>query len=182
VGNASLRKASAQHDELLEAMICIIVAAGENNVIGKNNKLPWRMPADTKYFKSTTKGHVVVMGRKTFESLGKPLSDRLNIVITRQKNFNGEGIVVAESLEEALKKGGQYPGKDIFIIGGGEIYRQSLALTDRVYLTRIHHTFEGDTFFPELPKEKWKVIFREEHQPDEKNPHPYSFITYERIS
>lgn len=140
------------------------------------------MPADTKYFKSITKGHVVVMGRKTFESLGKPLSGRVNIVITRQKGFAAEGIVTADSLDDALKKGKQYADKNIFIIGGGEIYRQSLALTDRVYLTRIHQSFEGDTFFPELPQEKWKIIFREDHQPDEKNPHPFSFITYERIS
>lgn len=163
-------------------MISIIVAAGENNVIGRDNKLPWRMPADTKYFKSTTKGNVVVMGRKTFESLGKPLPDRVNIVISRRKDFNAEGIIVAESLTEALKKAGEHAGKDIFIIGGGEIYRQSLVLTDRVHLTRIHATFEGDTFFPELTADKWRILSREDHQPDDRNPHAYSFIIYERIN
>lgn len=163
-------------------MISIIVAAGENNVIGRDNKLPWRMPADTKYFKSTTKGNVVVMGRKTFESLGKPLPDRVNIVISRRKGFNAEGIIVAESLKDALKKGGEYAGKDIFIIGGGEIYRQSLDLTDRIHLTRIHNKFEGDTFFPELPGGKWRIVSKDDHQPDEKNSHAYSFIIYERIT
>ncbi len=163
-------------------MISIIVAAGENNVIGRDNQLPWRMPADTRYFKSTTKGNVVVMGRKTFESLGKPLPDRMNIVISRRKSFKAEGVHVAESLKEALKKAGEYAGKNIFIIGGGEIYRQSLALADRIHLTRIHHRFEGDTFFPELAGDKWRIVSKDDHLPDERNPHAYSFIIYERIN
>ena len=140
------------------------------------------MPADTKYFKSTTKGNVVVMGRKTFESLGKPLSDRVNIVITRQKDFSAEGILTAPSLRAALEKAGEFPERDIFIIGGGEIYRQSLNLSDKIYLTRIHRHFEGDTHFPELSKEQWKIVSKEDHHQDDRNPHSYSFIIYERIN
>ena len=162
-------------------MISLIVAASENNVIGKKNQLPWRLPADMRHFKNTTKGNVVVMGRKTFQSLGKPLHDRVNIVITKQPDFKADGALIAASLIEALEKGGQFPDKEIFIIGGGEIYLQSLELCDRIYLTRIHRHFEGDTFFPELPSANWKIISKEDHEPDEKNPHPYSFITYERI-
>ncbi len=163
-------------------MVSLIVAVSENNVIGNKNKIPWRIPADMKYFKSRTKGNVVVMGRKTFESLGKPLPDRVNIVITHQEDFHPEGAFVVSTMEAALRKAKQFPGKEIFIIGGGEIYLQSLELADRIYLTRIHQHFEGDTFFPELPASKWKIVSNESHQPDEKNPHPYSFITYARLS
>ncbi|HXH18768.1 MAG TPA: dihydrofolate reductase [Chitinophagales bacterium] len=163
-------------------MVSIIAAASENNVIGKDNQIPWRLPADMRYFKSMTKGHVVVMGRKTFESLGKPLAGRVNIVITRKKDFHPEGVIVAPDIHQAMEKARQFSGKEIFIIGGGEIYRQSLHLADRIYLTRIHRHFDGDTFFPDLPPGKWKIISEESHQPDEKNPHSYSFITYRRIS
>lgn len=163
-------------------MIAIIAAVSENNVIGKDSKLPWRLPADMKYFKTMTRGNVVVMGRKTFQSLGKPLPDRVNIVITRQKSFKEQGVLTASSLQQALNTARQFEGKDIFIIGGGEIYRQSLDICDRIYLTRIHEHFNGDAFFPELPMNKWKMVSKAEHPPDEKNPHPYSFIIYDRIS
>jgi len=162
-------------------MISIIAAASENNVIGKENKIPWRLPADMRYFKSMTKGQVVVMGRKTYESLGKALAERVNIVITRDKNFHPKDAVAVSTVCEAFQAASRFPEKEIFIIGGGEIYRQTIDLADRVYLTRIHRHFDGDTYFPELSEDRWKMISKEDHQPDEKNPHPYSFITYERI-
>ncbi len=159
-------------------MVSLILAVSDNHVIGKDNKLPWRLPADMKHFVSLTKGNVVIMGRKTFDSLKKPLTERVNIVITRKMDFKAEGIIICSSLEDALKKGKEFSEKEIFIIGGSEIYRQSLDLADRIYLTRIHHHFDGDTYFQEIDPTKWKVVSEEAHDTDEKNPYPYSFITY----
>ncbi|GIV33425.1 MAG: dihydrofolate reductase [Chitinophagales bacterium] len=162
-------------------MIALILAVSENQVIGKDNKLPWHLPADMKHFVQLTKGHVVIMGRKTFESLQKPLPDRINLVVTRQHDFHAPGTIICHSLEEALQKAAHYESKDIFIIGGSEIYRQSLPLADRIYLTRIHHQFEGDTFFPDPDPQQWQIVSRAFHLPDEKNPYPYTFITYAKI-
>jgi dihydrofolate reductase len=160
-------------------MIAIVVAASENNVIGKEGKMPWRLPKDLKHFKTLTLGHPVVMGRKTFESMGKPLPGRLNIVITRNGNYQAEGCEMTDTLEKAIATA-QMHDTDVFIIGGGEIYRQALSLSDRIYLTRIAQNFEGDAFFPEIDLSKWKLIYEEFSAKDEKNAYDLSFLTYEK--
>lgn len=159
-------------------MISIIAAVADNNVIGGNNKLLWHLPADLKRFKQLTLGHPVIMGRKTFESIGKPLPGRENVVITRNPDFKAEGITIVRSLDEVLKK---FSGQDVFIIGGAEIYAQSMSLADKIFLTRIYQLFEGDSFFPAIDERIWKVKREEMHEPDEKNPYRYAFIDYERI-
>lgn len=159
-------------------IVTIVVAISDNHVIGKENKLLWHMPNDLKHFREITSGHTVIMGRKTFESVGKPLPKRRNIIITRQQ-ISIDGCEVVNSIESALDLCSNE--EEVFIVGGAEIYRQSMHLTDRIYLTIIHQYFEGDSFFPEISTQEWKEVFREDHQPDEKNPLPYSFITYRRI-
>ena len=157
--------------------VTIVVAISENHAIGKDNKLLWYLPNDLKHFKEITTGHTVIMGRKTYESVGKPLPKRRNIIITRQE-INIEGCEVVNSIEAALALCANE--EEVFIVGGAEIYKQALKLTDRIYLTIVHQNFEADSFFPEIPKQYWKEVYREDHQPDEKNLLPYSFITYER--
>lgn len=159
-------------------IVTIVVAISENHVIGKENKLLWHMPNDLKHFREITSGHTVIMGRKTFESVGKPLPKRRNIIITRQQ-ISIDGCEVVNSIESALDLCSNE--EEVFIVGGAEIYRQSMHLTDRIYLTIIHQHFEGDSFFPEISTQEWEEVFREDHQPDEKNLLPYSFITYRRI-
>jgi len=157
--------------------ISIIVAIAQNHAIGKDNKLLWHLPNDLKYFKTKTSGHTVIMGRKTFDSVGKPLPKRRNIVITRQQ-IKIDGCEVVSSLEDALAL--CQTEDEVFIVGGAEIYRQAMAVTDRIYVTIIHQDFDGDTYFPEIEQSIWKETEREDHQPDEKNKLPYSFITLER--
>jgi dihydrofolate reductase len=154
-----------------------IAAMSENHVIGKDNQLLWHMPNDLKHFKNTTSGHTVIMGRKTFDSVGKPLPKRRNIIITRQ-HITIEGCEVVNSIEAALAL--CKDEDEVFIVGGAHIYQQSLHLTDRIYLTIIHHQFEGDSFFPEISKNEWKEVSHESHPADDKNAFPYSFVTYER--
>jgi len=158
-------------------VITLIAAAAENNEIGKDNKLIWHLSNDLKRFKKLTSGHAIIMGRKTFESFPKALPNRTNVVITRDRHYTAEKAVVAHSLEEALDvtKEDSQP----FIIGGGEIYKQALSIAHRVELTRVHHPFEADTYFPELNK-SWKEAAREDCFKDEKHDYDYSFITYER--
>jgi len=158
--------------------ISAVVAISENRAIGKDNKLLWYLPNDLKHFKNITTGHTVIMGRKTYESVGKPLPNRRNIIITRQ-DIKIEGCEVVNSIKAALEL--CKTEREVFIVGGAEIYKQSLHLTDRVYLTVVHKQFEGDSFFPEIKKTDWTQVSREDHQPDEKNSLPYSFITYERV-
>ncbi|WP_295794972.1 dihydrofolate reductase [Mucilaginibacter sp.] len=158
--------------------ISIVVAISENRAIGKDNKLLWYLPNDLKHFKAITSGHTVIMGRKTYESVGKPLPNRRNIIITRQ-DIKIEGCEVVNSIKAALEL--CRTEREVFIVGGAEIYKQSLHLTDRIYLTVVHKQFEGDSFFPEIKKTDWLQVSREDHQPDEKNSLPYSFITYERV-
>ena len=158
--------------------ISAVVAISENRAIGKDNKLIWYLPNDLKHFKTITSGHTVIMGRKTYESVGKPLPNRRNIIITRQQ-ISIEGCEVANSIKAALEL--CRTEREVFIVGGAEIYKQSLHLTDRIYLTVVHKQFEGDSFFPEIKKTDWTQVSREDHQPDEKNSLPYSFITYERV-
>ncbi len=160
--------------------LILIAAAANNNVIGKDNKLLWRMSNDLKRFKELTMGHTIIMGRKTFESIGKPLPGRKTIVVTRQKDYDAQGCEIVSDLKEAICK--IKDESEVFVAGGGEIYRQIMSLhyTRRIYLTRIYANFEGDSFFPEIDSEKWEMIEREEHEPDEKNPYPYAFLTYKR--
>ncbi len=160
--------------------ISIAVAIGENYAIGKNNQLLWHMPADLKFFKQTTSGHTVIMGRKTFDSVGKPLPNRRNVVITRDTELKIEGAEVVNSLDEALAIT-KTEEKPVFIVGGAEIYRQALPKTDKLYLTTIHNHFDADTFFPSFNRNEWKVISSESHKADEKNKYDYTFEVLERI-
>lgn len=161
--------------------VSLIVAVSQNNVIGKDNRLPWHLPEDLKYFKNTTWAMPIVMGRKTWESLGKPLPGRTNIVITRNNGFKADGAVVVNSLEEAERIAREQDTKELFIIGGAEIFNMALPLANRLYLTRIHHDFEGDVFFPPVDETQWKLAFRRDCQPDEKNKYAYSFERWEAI-
>ncbi|MBD1398724.1 dihydrofolate reductase [Pontibacter sp. JH31] len=161
-------------------MIAIVVAIAENNVIGKDNQLIWHLPADLRHFKQKTMGHPMIMGRKTFESIGKPLPGRTTIIVTRQKDYQVEGCIVVNSVEEAIAKGKELDSEQVNIVGGAEIYKQALPLVDTLYLTRVHHAFEGDTFFPELKEAEWQEVSSESHEPDEKNKYAYTFKRYSR--
>jgi len=158
-------------------IVSIVVAIAENYAIGKNNQLLWHMPADLKHFKNITTGHTVIMGRKTYDSVGKPLPNRRNIIVTRQ-DIKIEGCEVVKSIEDALALCANED--EVFIVGGAEIYKLAMSKTDRIYLTIIHHSFDADTLFPEIDYMEWKETEREDHQPDERNKFPYSFITLER--
>ena len=159
-----------------------IAAMSENRVIGNGNKIPWHIPEDFKWFKKMTTGGVAVMGRKTFESLGKPLAGRTNIVITSNPGWNAEGVKITHSIDAALKEAFATEAKSVYIIGGGEIFKQSLSRTDRVYLTRVHATLEGDAFFPVLPENEWKLHSRLDFEPDEKHQYAYSFEIWDRVA
>lgn len=158
--------------------ITLIVAASENNAIGINNQMPWHLPNDFKYFKRNTIDHSVLMGRKTFEAIGKALPDRRNIVITRNANFHGEDIDVANSIQEALLY--CRDEREVFIIGGANIYQQALPLANKVLLTRVHTTIQGDAFFPELPAAEWDLVSSEAQQADDKHKFDYTFEVYTR--
>ena len=163
-------------------MIAAVVAIAENGVIGRDNQLIWHLPADLKHFKNCTMGHPMVMGRKTFDSIGKALPGRTTIIVTRDKNYPApENCLVANSVQEALEMGNKLDLEQVSVIGGEQIFAQTLHQTDRIYLTRVHHTFEGDTFFPELSPTDWKETSHQHFEADEKNPYAYSFITLERI-
>src|SRR5687767_11348028 len=139
-------------------IMSMVVAASDNNVIGKDNKLLWHLPNDMKFFKNTTWAMPVIMGRKTFDALGKPLTGRTNIVITRQKKWKGDGVTVVENLDEAMAAAEHTDAKEAFVIGGGEIYKQSIDRAERIFLTRVHGFFEGDTFFPEMNHDHWNLV------------------------
>ena len=157
----------------------LIVAASLNNCIGKDNKLLWHLPNDLKYFKNITWGFPVIMGRKTFESVNKPLPGRTNIVITRQNEWHFPGVVSVASLEEALQKAAATNALELFIIGGGEIYQQSLPIADRIYLTRVETEINGDAFFPEISSPAWQLKFEDKHERDEKHLYNYDFQVWE---
>lgn len=162
-------------------LISAIVAVGNNNVIGKDNDLPWYLPADLKYFKRTTLGRHIIMGRKCYESIGRPLPKRTNIVLTRNPFFTGTNLLVAHSLDEALQLAADNGETEAMILGGGEIYAQSMPRWDRLYLTQVDVDVpDGDTFFPELDEREWTLVREEAYDPDEKNPHAYAFRVYER--
>lgn len=157
--------------------ISAVVAIAENNAIGKNNELLWRLPNDLKHFKQITSGHTVIMGRKTYDSVGKPLPNRRNIVITRQ-NIEIPGCEVVASVDEAIALcAGE---EEVFIVGGAEIYKLAMPQTDRIYLTIVHQSFDADAFFPQINYKEWEETEREDHGTDEKHAIPYSFITLQR--
>lgn len=160
-------------------MITIIVAKSENNIIGNDNQLIWHLPNDLKHFKQLTSGHPIIMGRKTYESLGKPLPNRTNIVITRNKDWNPEGVLVMNSLHEAIEKSKEID-EEVYIIGGGNIYEQAMDWADAVEVTEVHQEFEGDTKFPEIDLAIWEETSREDFEKDEKHEYDYSFVRYER--
>ena len=159
-------------------MISLIVAASANNVIGVRGELPWRLPADLKRFKAITMGKPIVMGRLTWESIGRALPGRHNIVISRQSGFAAEGCTVAGSPEAAIEAAGDVP--EIMVIGGGHIYTQFLPLADRIYLTRVHAEVEGDAFFPEVDEREWDAVASEAHEADDAGAPPHTFLTLER--
>lgn len=157
-----------------------MAAKAKNNVIGKDNDLVWHLPADFKFFKQTTMGHTLIMGRKTFESLGNPLPNRNSWVVTRNEDYFAEGITTFHDLDGAIKAAENSGLQTVFILGGGEIYRQSMDIADKLILTEIEEEFEGDTYFPDVDKNVWKEISREEHNADVKNKYDFAFVQYER--
>lgn len=159
--------------------VSIIVAFDENRLIGRDNGLPWHLPADLKHFKQITMGHYMIMGRKTFESIGKPLPGRTSVVITRQEGLQFEGCIMASSLEDAIHK--CPTNEDVFVIGGADVFNQAIQSCDSLHTTLIHHQFEGDTHFQEINPSEWEMISREDFTADEKNPWAYSYIDYKRI-
>lgn len=166
-------------------IISLIAAISENNVIGKNNDLPWHLPDDMKYFMQTTKGHHVIMGRKNFDSIPekfRPLPNRTNIIITRQKELLAPHCIIVNSIEKGLEISRQHGETEAFIIGGSEIYHQGFALAHRLYLTEIHAIIEGDTYFPEFNKKQWKEVSRKHHSTDERHKYSFDFVVYERIN
>lgn len=167
--------------DLNRPLISAIVAMAENRVIGKNNQLLWHLPADFKHFKATTTGHPILMGRKTYESIGKPLPNRTNIIITRKKEWTAPGCIIVASINDAIKEAANIDQQEIFIIGGAEIFQQALSLIQRIYLTIVHYVFDGDTYFPELDKKEWKEVIHETHSADQQNPYSYSFLVLERV-
>jgi len=163
-------------------IISVIVAASENNVIGKDGGLPWHLPLDMKFFRKKTMGHPIIMGRKTFESIGHPLPDRLNVVITRQEKYSVEHAVVVSSLKEALRHCEKKNFGEVFVIGGGEIYKSALPLANNIFLTRVHTEIEGDVFFPDIPEFDWKEVKSKKHKADNDHEYAFTFLTYIRTS
>lgn len=157
-------------------MIIQIAAVAENNALGKDNQLVWHLPDDFKRFKQLTTGHYIILGRKTFESFPKPLPNRTHVIITRNKNYKAEGCIIVNSIEEALKVVPQ--DQDVFIIGGAEIYKQSIHLSDKIELTRVHTTCDADAFFPEINPQEWLLESEEFHPKDEKHQFDFTFQTF----
>lgn len=158
--------------------VAAICAMSENRVIGKDNKLPWHLPADIQHFKKMTTGYPILLGRKTYESIGRALPNRCNVVITRDAGFIAPGCVVVNSIETALSAVSY--SEEVFIIGGAVLYQQMMPHIHRLYLTIIHHHFDGDTFFPELNMEEWREVERADHEADAENKYSYSFIILDR--
>lgn len=159
--------------------IALIAAMDANRLIGRNNQLPWRLPADLKHFRQMTFGKPVIMGRSTFESIGVPLEGRQNIILTRDKTFRAEGCHVVHSLAASLEMAASAP--EVMIMGGSQIYAQFLPMADRLYVTRIEgRVFEGDAWFPLIDQQMWRVIDQQSHGADEKNAYPYTFLIYQR--
>jgi dihydrofolate reductase len=161
-------------------LISHLVAASENNVIGRNNQLPWHLPNDFRYFKNKTWGMPVIMGRNTFNSLDNLLPGRFNIVITSQQDYNKDGVITAHSIDEAVEKAIHTDCKEIFIIGGGKIFEQSVDIINRIYLTRVHTTLDGDTFYPAIDATKWRLTYADKHVADDRHIFDYTFQTWEK--
>ena len=163
--------------------IAMIAAVAENNTIGKNNDLPWHLPDDMKYFMQTTQGHYVIMGRKNYESIPekfRPLPNRANIVVTTQENYSAPGCVIVHSLNRAIEFCRATNPGEIFLIGGSSIYKEGLPLADKLYLTQIHATVDGDVFFPVFNKDDWKEISRIKHEKDDRHKYSFDFVVLER--
>jgi dihydrofolate reductase len=162
--------------------ISILVAMAKNRVIGRNNALPWQLPPDLKRFKELTMGHHIVMGRKTYESIGRPLPGRTSVIITRQPDYQVPGAIVVASIDQALKvcSAGKEVDQEIFVIGGAQIYRQSLGLCQRIYITEIQQEFDGDTLFPELNQQVWREISREKYRLNDDDGLEYHFVVLDR--
>lgn len=163
-----------------QGLLSLIVAASTNNAIGKNNQLLWHLPKDLKFFKNTTWGMVVLMGRKTFESVNKPLPGRVNIVITSSPDWKADGVWIAKDLDDAIAQAKTTNCKEIFIIGGGEIYKQTMPLADKIYMTRVHKQIEGDTFFPLINENEWELKEATDFKADEKHAYDFSFQVWVR--
>ena len=163
-------------------ILSLLVAAAENNVIGKDNQLPWHLPNDLRYFKNQTWGMPILMGRKTFESIGKPLPGRKNIVITRNTDWQSDGAEVVHSLEEAIRLAEAEGVKEIFVIGGAEIFNDAFEKAQKLYLTRVHENIEGDTYLKGMNKEDWQLIKNRFCPADEKNAYDHSFQVWERVN
>lgn len=164
-------------------IVSLIAAVSQNMVIGKNNDLPWHLPDDMKYFMQTTKTHHVIMGRKNYESIPekfRPLPNRTNIVVTRQKDFKAPGCIVVNSIEQALTVADSNGEEEAFIIGGAEIYKLGMKYTERMYLTEIQAEIEGDTYFPEFKRQEWRAILRLLHPQDERHKYPFDIVVYDR--
>ena len=159
--------------------LSIIVAISENNAIGKNNQLLWHLPADLKHFKEITSGHPIIMGRKTYDSIGRPLPNRRNIVVTRNANLAIDKVEVVTTVEDAISLCNKE--NEVFIIGGAEIYKHALPHTSKIYLTTVHQKYEADVFFPSLNHNEWREVDKEYYPADEKNSVAYTFSTLERI-
>lgn len=157
-------------------MIALVAAMGRNGVIGKDGAMPWHLPAELKHFRRVTRGQAVVMGRRTYESIGGPLKGRTNIVLTRDPGFEAPGCEVAHTVEALLED-----ERPLFIIGGAQLYRQFLPHADVMHLTRIHADFDGDTFFPEFDPAEWRLVAAEPHPRDEKNAYDFTIETYQRV-
>lgn len=162
----------------MKPRVSLIVAMAKNLVIGADNTLPWHLPADLKHFKALTMGHHMIMGRKTYDSIGKPLPGRTSVVVTRNANYAPPGVVVVNSLEAAIAVCGD--DEEIFVIGGAELYRQAIDIADRIYLTEIDADISGDAHFTELDRKLWKEAGRDSHAPDEKNRFPYHFVVLDK--
>ena len=160
--------------------IALIAAMAENRIIGKENSLPWRLPEDLRHFRKLTLGKPIIMGRRTYESLGKPLPGRRNIVVTANQHYLADGCVIVHSLEQALDQSAAAP--EAMIIGGATLYAEALPRACRMYLTLVHQVFAGDVSFPEFDPSAWREVEREDHEPGDLNPFAYSFITLDRIS
>ncbi|WP_286887431.1 dihydrofolate reductase [Aneurinibacillus sp. UBA3580] len=158
-------------------MISIVVAMDRNRVIGKENRLPWHLPADLKHFKNLTMGHVIVMGRKTHEAIGRPLPGRTNVVLTQNPDYRAEECVVLHSVDEVLTR---FKGEPIDVIGGAQIIKLFLPYVDTLHLTIIEASFEGDVYFPEIDITEWKLVSKQKGIKDEKNPYDYYFLTYKK--
>jgi len=160
--------------------IAFVVAYARGRVIGKDNALPWRMPADMRRVRQLTMGKPLIMGRRTYESIGRPLEGRTSIVLTRDPAFRAEGVLVARSPDEALELARERGAEEAIVFGGSEVFAQFLPRADRLYVTEIDASFEGDRTFPEIDPHEWREVERTEHAPDERNPHPYRFLTLDR--